>query len=179
MLVLRHVDILPGNAHVANDEVREGVGIIEAAVAAVCDDIVEVVGGEAEVRDVLKVAIGVLDVDTVVLHIHEAELLFWNVLSLERQAKSKIRANAEHAPADASMPLGNNANDCPVERVNLVLCSVAFEAVAAAVCCNMKAGVIPEPTQAGQHGRSEKLNEARLGQRKHKSRYVTVDRTMG
>jgi hypothetical protein len=54
----------PGTYH----EVCECIGVVEAAVAAGCNDVIQVIGWQAEVGDDLVVTVQVLYVDLVVLH---------------------------------------------------------------------------------------------------------------
>jgi hypothetical protein len=57
-----------GDPHVPHHQVGQGIGVIKAAVAAGRDDVIQLLGGEAEVGDGFIAAVGVLDVDPVVLH---------------------------------------------------------------------------------------------------------------
>jgi len=50
-------------AHLTHHNVSQGVGVVKAAVAGGRDDVVEVVGGQAEVGLALKRAVCVLDLD--------------------------------------------------------------------------------------------------------------------
>jgi hypothetical protein len=64
-------------------QISERIGVVETGVAGGRDDIVQVIGGQAEVGDVLKAAISVLDVHSVVLSTPERPLpLLRQVVSL-------------------------------------------------------------------------------------------------
>mmetsp|Transcript_42255 Transcript_42255/g.67919 ORF Transcript_42255/g.67919 Transcript_42255/m.67919 type:complete len:234 (-) Transcript_42255:639-1340(-) len=66
--VPRHVRMVIGNAHVPHHQVGQAVDVVEATVARRRDDVLELVGGQAEIRHLLRVPVSVLEMDLIVLH---------------------------------------------------------------------------------------------------------------